>query len=215
VTEPQRRALRLEYLTVAWNVMEVFVTVTLGILAGSLALIAFGLDSCIEIFASVVVLWHLRGEGTDHRTRRAMSFVGAAFFLLAAVLSVGAVHGLVTGNRADSSPFGIAYLAVTVVVMFTLSWRKRVVSRSLANHPLEHEARITFLDGILATGILLALVANTAFGWWWADPVAALIVAIAAVPEGLDALRDGRAPDAPGTETPDPPAAPDPASFTH
>ena len=213
MTEPQRRALRLEYLTVAWNAMEVFVTVTLGILAGSLALVAFGLDSCIEIFASIVVLWHLRGEGTDHRTRRAMGFVASAFFLLAAVLTVGAIHGLVAGNRADSSPFGIAYLAVTVVVMFTLSWRKRVVGRSLDNHPLEHEARITFLDGILATGILLALVANTAFGWWWADPVAALVVAIAAIPEGINAFRDSRAPDSPAS--PDSPAAPEPAPFTH
>jgi len=198
VTPLLRRALRLEHLTVAWNVMEVFVTVALGIAAGSLALIAFGLDSCVEIFASVVVLWHLRGEGTDLRTRRAMRYVALAFFLLAVVLVAGAIHGLVVGNKADDSPLGIAYLAVTVLVMFTLSWRKRVVSRSLANHPLEHEARITFLDGVLATGILLALVANAALGWWWADPVAAMVVAIAAIPEGIDALQDSRGVDPSG-----------------
>ncbi|MFA5885306.1 MAG: cation transporter [Acidimicrobiia bacterium] len=197
MTTPHRRALRLEYLTVAWNVMEVLLTVTLGVVAGSLALVAFGLDSCVEIFASTVVLWHLRGEGTAHRTRRAMGYVAIAFFLLAAVLFAGAIRGLAVADKADDSYLGIAYLAVTVVVMFTLSWRKRVVGRSLANHPLEHEARITFLDGMLATGILLALVANAALGWWWADPVAAIAVGIAAIPEGIDALHDSRTPDAP------------------
>jgi divalent metal cation (Fe/Co/Zn/Cd) transporter len=195
VPTPHRRALRLEYLTVAWNVMEVGVTVALGIAAGSLALVAFGLDSCVEIFASSVVLWHLRDEGTEHRTRRAMGFVALAFFLLAAVLAAGAVRSLVSGDEAGESPLGIAYLALTVAVMFTLSWRKRIVSRALDNHPLEHEARITFLDGLLASGVLTALVVNVAFGWWWADPLAALAVAVAAIPEGLDAWRDSREQD--------------------
>jgi divalent metal cation (Fe/Co/Zn/Cd) transporter len=189
---PRDRALRLEHLTVVWNVMEVFVTIGLGVAAGSLALIAFGLDSCVEIFASSVVLWHLRETGTVERTRRAMGFVAIAFFLLTAVLLVGAVRSLLVGNEAGSSPFGIAYLAVTAVVMFTLSWRKRVVGRTLDNHPLEHEARITFLDGMLASGILLALVANAALGWWWVDPVAAGLVGIVAIPEGIDAWRDSR-----------------------
>ena len=186
------RALRLEHLTVAWNAMEVVVTIGLGLAAGSLALVAFGLDSCVEIFASSVVLWHLRGTGNVERTRRAMGFVAVAFFLLTAVLLVSAVRSLIVGSEADSSPFGIAYLALTAVVMFTLSWRKRVVGRTLDNHPLEHEARITFLDGMLATGILLALVANAALGWWWADPVAAGLVGIVAIPEGIDAWRDSR-----------------------
>ena len=189
---PRDRALRLEHLTVAWNAIEVVVTIGLGVAAGSLALVAFGLDSCVEIFASSVVLWHLGGTGDVARTRRAMGFVAIAFFLLTAVLLVGATRSLLVGSEADSSPFGIAYLAVTAVVMFTLSWRKRVVGRDLDNHPLEHEARITFLDGILATGILLALVANAALGWWWADPVAAGLVGLVAIPEGIDAWRDSR-----------------------
>jgi divalent metal cation (Fe/Co/Zn/Cd) transporter len=190
-----RQALRLEYLTVGWNSLEVVVTIGLGIASGSLALVAFGLDSLIEIFASTVVLWHLRGEGGGAKTRRAMGLVALAFFGLAAILIVAAVQGLVSGREADQSPLGIGYLTITAVVMFTLSWRKRLLSTSLENHPLEHEARITFLDGLLATGVLLALVANAAFGAWWADPIAAAFVGLAAIPEGLDALGDSRRPD--------------------
>jgi divalent metal cation (Fe/Co/Zn/Cd) transporter len=185
---------RLEYLTVAWNVLEVFVTIGLGIAAGSLALIAFGLDSLLEIFASSVVLWHLRGDGGGANTRRAMGLVALAFFGLAAFLLAAAVEGLVSGREATQSPFGIAYLGVTAVVMFTLAWRKRLLGATLGNHPLEHEARITFLDGILATGVLLALVLSAAFGFWWADPIAAGLVGLAAIPEGLDAFGDSRVP---------------------
>ena len=190
-----RQALRLEYLTVGWNSIEVFVTIGLGVASGSLALVAFGLDSLIEIFASAVVLWHLRGDGDGVQTRRAMGLVALAFFGLAAILIVAAGEGLASGREADQSPLGIGYLAVTAVVMFTLSWRKRLLGASLENHPLEHEARITFLDGMLATGVLLALVANVAFGAWWADPIAAALVGLAAIPEGLNALGDSRQPD--------------------
>jgi divalent metal cation (Fe/Co/Zn/Cd) transporter len=185
------RAERLELLTIAWNVVEVFVTVGLGIAAGSLALVAFGLDSLVEIFASGVVLWQLRGDGGS-RTRHAMLLVALAFFALTVVLSVGALYTIASGHRADDSVWGVAYLAVTAVVMFTLAWSKWRLGAQIGNHPLEHEARITFLDGCLATGVLVALAVEIAFGWWWADPLAALVVAVACVPEGLDAWRDWR-----------------------
>lgn len=182
--------MRLEYATVAWNAVEVFVTLGLGIAAGSLALIAFGLDSLVEIFASGVVLWHLRGNPGHERTQRALRLVALAFFVLAAVLLGGAIRDLVVGNRADGSPLGIVYLAITAVVMFSLAIAKRRVSVELDNHPLSHEARVTFLDGGLATAILLALVANAAFGWWWADPLAAAVVGVAAIFEGIAAPRE-------------------------
>jgi divalent metal cation (Fe/Co/Zn/Cd) transporter len=185
-----RRATILEYATIGWNAMEVVVTIGLGVAAQSLALIAFGLDSLVEIFASVVVVWHLRGDQrAGPRTDRALRLVALAFFLLAALLLAGATEGLVAGRRADDSPVGIAYLAVTAVVMFALAWRKRVVSREVESHALVHEARITFLDGVLATGVLLALLAAATLGWWWADPAAAIVVAAAAVYEGLEAPR--------------------------
>jgi divalent metal cation (Fe/Co/Zn/Cd) transporter len=189
-TATQRRALRLEYSTIAWNAVEVVVTIGLGVAAGSLALIGFGLDSLVEIFASSVVLWHLRGTAGREQTQRALWLVALAFFALAAVLLVGAARDLLTDNRAGESPVGIAYLGITAAVMFFLAFAKRRVSAELRNHPLEHEARVTMLDGALATAILLALVGNAAFGWWWADPLAAAVIGIVAVSEGIAAPRE-------------------------
>ena len=186
----QRRALRLEYATIAWNAVEVFVAIGLGIAAGSLALIGFGLDSLVEIFASGVVLWHLRGTAGPEQTQRALRLVSLAFFTLATLLLAGAARDLLTDHRAGESPVGIVYLAMTAVVMFSLAFAKRRVSADLQNHPLSHEARVTMLDGALATGILLALAANAAFDWWWADPLAAAVVAIAAISEGIAAPRE-------------------------
>ena len=187
-----RRARRLEWATVGWNVGEFGVTLTLGLAARSLALVAYGLESCVEVFASLVVVWHLRGEGSDRRTRRAMGAVAVAFFVLAALLVIGAVRSLVVGARPESSPLGVVYLAAAVVAMVLLAAAKGRVGRSLANHPLEHEARITYLDAALAGGILVALVLDATLGWWWTDPLATLAVAAASVPEGVDAWRDHR-----------------------
>jgi len=189
-TGSQRRALRLEYATIAWNAIEVFVTIGLGIAAGSLALIGFGLDSLVEIFASAVVLWHLRGTAGREQTQRALRLVAFAFFALAAVLLAGVARDLLTDHRAGGSSLGIAYLAMTAVVMFSLALAKQRVSADLDNHPLSHEARVTMLDGALATGILLALVANAAFDWWWADPLAAAVIGIVAISEGIAAPRE-------------------------
>lgn len=185
--------MRLEGLTVGWNVLEVGVTIALGVAAGSLALVAFGLDSVVEICASLAVLWQLRTR-TAGRTLRAMAVVGFAFFALAVVLIGAAIETLAVGREAGESPFGAAYLAVTAIVMFSLAMAKRRLGVRLGNHPLATEARITFLDGCLATGVLLALVVNLAFGWWWADPIAAAAVGVAAIPEGVDAWRDSRDP---------------------
>jgi divalent metal cation (Fe/Co/Zn/Cd) transporter len=186
-----RLAVRLEYATVGWNVMEVFVTIGLGIAARSLALVAFGLDSLVEIFASSVVLWQLRSGG---RTLRAMALVAAAFLVLGVVLLVAAARSLASGSEPSASPLGIAYLAVTASVMFGLATWKRRVGRVLGNHPLATEAGITFLDGLLASGVLVALLANAAFGAWWADGVAAALIGVVAMPEALHSWRDSRDP---------------------
>ena len=173
--------------------IEVGVTIALGIAAGSLALVAFGLDSLVEIGASSAVIWQLRRRDAA-RTARALAVVGAAFFALAAILVAGAIASLAEGRRPDDSVPGVAYLAVTAVVMFSLSFQKRRIGTRLGEHPLAHEARITFLDGTLATGVLLALVLNLALGWWWADALAAAAIGVVAIPEGLDAWRDSRDP---------------------
>lgn len=191
--ELRRRGLRLEWATNGWNAMEVFVTISLGVQAGSLALIAFGLDSIVEIFASTVVIRNLRDDRHDpgdERVHRSLRLIALAFWVLAAFLVVISIRGLVRGDRPDSSPLGVAYLAITAAVMFGLARLKRVTAAQLGSEPLQAEAAMTFLDGCLSSGILTALVLNAWLGWWWTDAAAALLVAGFAVTEGVDHWRE-------------------------
>jgi divalent metal cation (Fe/Co/Zn/Cd) transporter len=179
----QKHALRLEYATIAWNVGEAVLTITLGMVAGSLALIGFGTVSVVEVFASSVVVWHLLpGHEKDDadRTRRALRLTASAFGVLAAVLAIGATRDLLSGRIAGGSPWGIVYLAITAVVMFALAVAKRRTAHQLDSAPLRSEAKMTFLDGALSTATLVGLALNAYAGWWWADPLAALLVALAA-----------------------------------
>ena len=201
--ELRRRGLRLEWATNAWNTMEVFVTITLGVRAGSLALIAFGLDSVVEIFASTVVIRNLhddRHDPGDRRIHRALRMIAIAFWTLAAFLIVISIRGLIRGDRPDSSPLGVAYLAMTAFVMFGLARLKHATATRLGSETLQAEANMTMLDGCLSTGILIALVLNASLGWWWADAAAALLVAGFAVNEGVDHWRES----APHDDTPTP-----------
>jgi divalent metal cation (Fe/Co/Zn/Cd) transporter len=187
--EARRRGVHLEWATNGWNLMEVVVTISLGLQAGSLALIAFGLDSIVEIFASTVVIRNLRDDRHDpgdRRVHRSLRLIAVAFWVLAAFLVVISVRGLVRGDRPDSSPFGVAYLALTAVIMFGLSRLKRSTAREFGSETLQAEAAMTFLDGCLSTGILIALVLNAWLGWWWTDAAAALLVAGFALKEGVD-----------------------------
>lgn len=190
----QRRGIRLEWATTGWNLMEVFVTIGLGLAAGSLALVAFGLSSMIEVFASSVVIWHLM-EGRDpapHRTRLAFRLIAIAFFALAAFLFITSIRSLILGLHPGESPLGIAYLALTATVMFTLAGIKRRTARAMDSGPLEAEAAMTKLDGWLCVGILIALGANIVLGWWWADAMAALGIGIFAAREGLESFAESR-----------------------
>ena len=185
-----RLARRLQWGTIAWNVAEVFVTISLGVAAGSLALVAFGLDSLIEGFASLVVLWHMGPTWCDEQSakdERAERLVGVAFAVLATYLIVAGIRALWIGDEADSSPLGIAYLAVTAIVMFTLARAKHRVGKRMGSQPFVAEAHMTLLDGWLAGGILCALVLNAAFGGWWAVPAAALTIAAFAAREAVEA----------------------------
>jgi divalent metal cation (Fe/Co/Zn/Cd) transporter len=172
------RGRRLEFATIGWNVMEVFVTIGLGVAASSLALIAFGLDSLVEVFASAVVIWYIQNHHAEQRARHALRLVAVAFGVLGSYLLAAGVYNLAQRNAADSSPFGILYLAVTASAMFTLAAKKRALARAARSEPLGAEAQMTFLDGCLATGILIALVMNAVWSIWWADPGAACLVAL-------------------------------------
>src|SRR6266536_3538508 len=167
---PQRRGRRLEYATTIWNSTEAIVAIATGLAANSLALVAFGLDSCVEVFASIVVLWHLGGAAEEADPRRARQ----------------ALRGFVTRITPESSPVGTAFIAATVVVMFTLAWGKRRTGRALNSRPLVANASMTFIDGCLASGILLALLADRLMGWWWADPLAAAVVGVVALNEARE-----------------------------
>ena len=187
----RRRGLQLVWLTIAWNVVEVFVTIGLGVAAGSIALIAFGTDSTVEVFASLVVVWHSRDpNATTRRTQRSLRLIAVAFLMLGLVLIVSATARLLAEAVPDESPVGIGYLAVTAVVMFTLGILKRRVGTALGSEPLLAEAHVSLLDAGLAIGVLTALALNSAFDWWWADPLAAMVVALIAFLESWEHWRE-------------------------
>ena len=184
----RRRALRLEYLTIAWNAVEGALAILAGILAGSIALTGFGLDSSIEVLASAVTTWQLR---RPTRTRRdiALRVIGACYLVVALYVGVESSRRLVVGRRADASPLGVAVTAASVVAMTALGILKRRLARTLASSVLRAEANFSLLDAALSATVLVGLLADRALGWWWADPAAALTVAAVAGREGVDGLR--------------------------
>jgi divalent metal cation (Fe/Co/Zn/Cd) transporter len=169
------RGVLLERVTLAWNVVGIVVLAVAALRARSVALVGFGLDSLIEIGASTVVLWELADTG-EERQRRALRLIGAAFVGLALYIAVQSTVVLATGHHARHSVLGIAWTAVTAAVMFTLAAGKARTGRALANPVLITEGRVTFIDGVLATAVLVGLAANAIAGWWWADPVAAYVI---------------------------------------
>ncbi|MCS5487812.1 cation transporter [Curtobacterium sp. C1] len=185
-----RRGRSLEWVTLLWNVVAVLVLAVLALTTTSVALAGFGLDSLIEIAASTVVLWELSGTG-EERQRRALRLIAFAFLALGTYLLVQSTVALATGHRAEPTVGGIAWTAVTAVVMFLLAAGKRRTGRALGNPVLETEGRVTFIDGVLATAVLLGLVLNAMAGWWWADPVAGYVIVVYAFREAVAVLRAG------------------------
>jgi divalent metal cation (Fe/Co/Zn/Cd) transporter len=170
-----RRGFLLEYLTLGWNVVGIVILAIAAIAARSVALAGFGLDSLIEIGASTVVIWELSGAGED-RQRRGLRLIGYAFGALALYLLVQSTLVLAAGYHPRHSPLGIGWTAVTAIAMFILAGGKARTGRELDNPVLRIEGRVTTIDGILATAVLLGLVLNAAAGWWWADPAAGYVL---------------------------------------
>ena len=177
-----RRGRRLEFATLAWNVVGIVILTVAALRAHSVALAGFGLDSLIEIAASLVVLWELADTGAA-RQRTALRLIAAAFVVLAAYLTVQSVIVWATGYHPSGSPAGIAWTAVTALVMFALAAGKRGTGTALANPVLIAEGRVTVIDGLLACAVLLGLLLNELFGWWWADPAAAIVIVYYAIQE--------------------------------
>lgn len=185
-----RRGLALEYTTLTWNVIGVVVLAVTAVAAGSVALAAFGIDSLIEILASTMVIWQLKGTDTADRTVPALRVIAVAFAGLAVYITVQSTIVLINGDRPGRSITGAAWLAVTALVMFALARGKSDTARRLDNTALRTEARITVVDGSLATIILLGVVLDSAAGWWWADPIAALVIVLYAIREARHAWRE-------------------------
>ncbi len=188
-----RLALRLGYFTVSWNVVEGIVAITAAALAGSRALLGFGLDSTIESLSAGVLIWRLRVERRDPERaerveRQAVQLIGVSFFLLAAFVGVEAVRSLVGHHEPESSPVGIMLTALSLIVMPLLAHRKRALAVEMGSKAVEADSAQTKACAYLSAVVLGGLVLNSLFGWWWADPVAALIVVALLVQEGREAL---------------------------
>jgi divalent metal cation (Fe/Co/Zn/Cd) transporter len=184
-----KRGLLLEYLTLGWNVVGVVIVILAAIAARSVALAGFGLDSLIEIFASVVVVWQLTGVNM-HRERMALRLIGMAFIALAIYIVAQLIYTLLTGTHAATSIGGIGWLAATFVAMLLLAFGKRVTGKQLQNDVLLTEGKVTLVDAYLAGAVLVGLILNALFGWWWADSLASLVIVYYGIREGLHALHE-------------------------
>jgi divalent metal cation (Fe/Co/Zn/Cd) transporter len=184
-----RRGLALEYITLGWNVVGVIIVIIAAYAAHSVALAGFGLDSLIEIFASVVVVWQLTGVHL-HRERLALRLIGIAFISLVIYILAQLTYILLTGIHATTSVGGIAWIAATFVAMLLLAWGKRVTGQKLNNEVLLTEGRVTLVDAYLAGAVLVGLSLNAFFGWWWADPLASLVIVYYGIKEAMHALHE-------------------------
>lgn len=196
-TAALRSALRLEYLTLGWNLAEAAVGIAAGVAAGSTALVGFGGDSVVESLSGVILIWRLaverRGAGRDradaveHRARR---LVAASMWLLAAYVAGQAVAGLARGEVPAASPVGIGLALASLATMWLLARAKRARARVLHSHALDADATQTDICWQLSAVMLVGLALNAALGWWWADGAAALGMAALIAREGREAWRE-------------------------
>jgi len=189
-----QRGRRLEYFTVAWNSLEAIASIAAGVLAGSIALVGFGLDSVIETTSGVALLWRLHhSNDVEHRResseRIALRIVGVCFVLLSIYVLVDSSHALITREAPKESIFGIVIAAVSIVAMPLLARAKRKVAVAISSDALRVESRQTDLCAYLSAILLVGLGLNALLGWWWADPVAGLLMVPIIAREGYDALR--------------------------
>lgn len=186
-----RRGIALEVFTLSWMTAEAAVAVAAGVAAGSVALMAFGIDSVIEFVAAFVVLQTFRAEQAGRTGRgeeRALRVIGVSFFLLAAYIVADATSTLIAASKPDSSVAGVALSAAALLVMPSLSFLKRRTGSALGSQMLVVDAAESLFCAYLSATLLVGLSLNAAFGWWWADPVAALAVLPLVIKEGLETL---------------------------
>jgi divalent metal cation (Fe/Co/Zn/Cd) transporter len=181
----------LEYMTLAWNVVGFGLLLWAAYSARSVALAGFGIDSVIEIFASVVVVWQLRAINKE-KEGVALTMIGFAFLLLATYICIQTAYSFHAHIHAATSRLGVAWLLITVCVMFLLAHGKAVVGAQLSSAVLQSEAKVTVVDGLLALAVLIGLLLSYWFSWWWADSAASLVVMAYGVKEGLHLLGEAK-----------------------
>ncbi|MCE3249787.1 MAG: hypothetical protein K0R41_3612 [Geminicoccaceae bacterium] len=186
-----RRAKLLSWASLVYMALEGLVAIVAGIVAGSIALIGFGIDSAIEGFASVVIVWRFTGSRTlSHRAEeRAQKLVAIQFFILAPYVGIEAVRALINGSHADESIVGIALAASSVVVMPFLGRAKQRIGSRIGSSATASEGKQNLLCAYLAAALLIGLLGNALFGAWWLDPLVALFIAVVAIQEGREAWR--------------------------
>jgi divalent metal cation (Fe/Co/Zn/Cd) transporter len=185
-----RAGRKIEYLSIAWTSLEGAVGVTAGLLAGSVALIGFGIDSIIEVASSVILLWRLSEHPhANEREKTAQRLVGICFLALAAYISFDALHDLITHEPPRVSYFGIVYAGACIIVMPLLAGAKRRAAAKLNSDAFHADSHQSDICAYLSVILLIGLALNALIGWWWADPVAALCMLPVIIKEGISGLR--------------------------
>lgn len=184
-----RRAQFLAAASVTYNVIEAVIAIAAGVVAGSVALVGFGLDSIVEVSSGLIILWQFRHRMPESREQRALRLMALSFFALAGYVTFESVRALITGHDPDSSPVGIGLAVASLVVMPFLSWAQRQTGRALGSNAVVADSTQTLLCTYLSAVLLVGLVLNATLGWSWADPIAGLVIAAVAVKEGREAWR--------------------------
>jgi len=185
----EKRGLKFAYFIIGWDLIEGIIAVTAGVIAGSIALTGFGIDSGIEVFAASVVVWQLKGAKED-RIKPALKLIALTFFALAIYVSIQASIDLITKDRPDPSIVGIWLNTVALAVMVPVAIIQRRTGKKLGNRVIVAQSSETWLSNLLSISLLFGLGLNALFGWWWADPAIALLIAAVAAKEGWEAWEE-------------------------
>ncbi len=184
-----RRAQLLAGASVTYNVVEAGIAISAGLVAGSIALVGFGLDSIVEVSSGLIILWQFRHPLPESREQTALRLMALSFFGLATYVTFESVRSLTTGQEAESSSLGMVLAAASLVIMPFLSWAQRRTGRALGSNAVVADSTQTLLCTYMSGVLLVGLALNAALGWWWADPIAGLVIAGVAVKEGREAWR--------------------------
>lgn len=184
-----RRAQLLAGASVAYNVVEAVIAISAGVVAGSVALVGFGLDSVVEVSSGLIILWQFRHPLPESREQRALRLMAVSFFALAGYVAFESVRALVSGHDPDSSAVGIGLATASLLIMPFLSWAQRRTGRALGSNAVVADSTQTLLCTYLSAVLLVGLLLNATLGWSWADPLAGLVIAAVALREGRDAWR--------------------------